>query len=647
MILTYRINQVNTEHQLLDTARDYFHFVTTFFEVINVSATHIYHSALELSPLLSNVRKCYYSQRPHPSPRVVIGVPDSWDPSISISAKHSYYLSSTWSPCGQFIPAAAEVAVEIWDALTLELLSTLQSSKAATGFRSGLAYSPDGCSLAGCSNAGIIIWDIQTGGIVTEIKCEVTSDGLELVWSLDGKMIGTILQCMFRTHTVCTYEISSGTVQLSSTVESAGGIHLWAHDKSFWVVVMVEGCRGCTIDIFEVGSTLTKTESFPIQSHFTFQVFSPTTYRISVSIAGDHNHDPELVILNIHNSEALLEETGHYFDPTFSPDGSLFAAFTRGNLHIWRYTSGHYIRWREFQQAPMTIQFSPTLLSILGGASTLHILHLDYTPATLATESVITTHSQLQDAFSPNGTYIATAHCGESTITITNLHSQNPSSCQFIDTGFEISTMVLTGKVLLVKGSGTVVAWLLTDEGVVDGVFGSRRADHNDSLWDISSWGTNHQNIPQDKKPSFWARLLQQEHSDHNTSNGDLAFSVGDGIAAIKRHHGHIIRIYHTGTGEILKSVEVPLHTWYRFHHPLRDECNIYHHGLHKHHGPPKYDWPISQASLQEGWVKDPEGKHQLWLHPHWRTSWNDVDWLPKVTTLRLKNPSELVIVKF
>ncbi|KAF9649802.1 hypothetical protein BDM02DRAFT_3094169, partial [Thelephora ganbajun] len=44
---------------LLDTARDYSQFVRTFFEPISVSATHIYHSALELSPFSSIVRKRY------------------------------------------------------------------------------------------------------------------------------------------------------------------------------------------------------------------------------------------------------------------------------------------------------------------------------------------------------------------------------------------------------------------------------------------------------------------------------------------------------------------------------------------------------------------------------------------------------------
>jgi hypothetical protein len=101
-------------------------------------------------------------------------------------------------------------------------------------------------------------------------------------------------------------------------------------------------------------------------------------------------------------------------------------------------------------------------------------------------QNLLPPHNQCHDAFSPHGTFIATAYFWGNTITITNLHSQNPFPSQFIDTDLEISAMVLTGNVLLVKGSDKIVAWLLTEEGVVDGIFGNTRADCNDSLWEIS-----------------------------------------------------------------------------------------------------------------------------------------------------------------
>jgi len=49
LTLIHVIDKVVREGELLDTARDCFNFVTTFFEPTNASATHIYHSALDCS----------------------------------------------------------------------------------------------------------------------------------------------------------------------------------------------------------------------------------------------------------------------------------------------------------------------------------------------------------------------------------------------------------------------------------------------------------------------------------------------------------------------------------------------------------------------------------------------------------------------
>ena len=564
---------------------------------------------------------------------MVIGVPDLWDPSTAVSAKNFCYLSFTWSPCGQFVAVVAEGAVEIWDALTLKLLSTLQPPKVTARFRRGLAYSPDGRSLAGCSDTAIVIWDTQTGGVVKKIECEVTGGGLELVWSPDGETIGAISSQVLETLTVYTHDVASATTLSPGTLQFGVRPYIWVHDKSFRIAATTaRDHKSCRIIIFEVGPVLTEIESFPLRFHSNLGPFSPATYRISVSVAGDHNNQPEFLILNVRNSEVLLQETSNYRYVTFSPDGSSLAAFAGDRLHIWRYDSGRYGLWREFRQTPTPLQFSPTSSSILGCAGALlHALYLDYS----LVESVAATRGRPQDAFSPDGTYIATAHRGGSTVTITNLHPQNPSISQFIDTDLEISTIVLTGNVLLVKGPETAVAWLLTEKGAVDGIFGNTRADRNDSLWDISPRALTDR----------WARLLGRGSGDDDKH---LEFSVEDEIAAIKLNES-VIRVYNTGTGEILESAGTPLHlrpTWYRFHNRQRDECDLYHRDLCKHR-PPESGWPVSQAALREGWVKDPEGKHRLWLHGRWRSAGNDVVWLHNATTLRLRNATELVIVKF
>ena len=616
----HTLNQVAKDHQLLDTTRDYFQFVTTFFEVINVSATHIYHSALEQSPLSSVVRKFYYSQRPHPLPRVVMGTPDSWDDvmaSVHITTKPRLYLSPIWSPCGHFVATVTNGTVEIRGALALNLLSTIQSAGVATRLAGSPAYSPDGHSLACCSTAGIIIWDTQTGGVVRKIDCEVIG---QVTWSLDGKMI-MISPWSSKTFTAHIYEVTSGTMQSLSKAELECRC-VWAHDQSFRVMTTTIDEEGSTIDIYEVGSTLTKVEQFHFhfQSHPEFGVFSPTTYRISV-----HPHNPDkLLILNVRNSEVLLQESGSHHSVTFSPDGNFIAAISGNRVIIWRYISGRYTQWREFDRTHGNpLYFSPTSSSILiGNKHLLHIFHFNHSPAAPTIGSGATIRCSGLFAYPSNGAYIATTHRGESAITITNLRSQNSPPSQFIDTGLAIWAIFLTGNVLLVSDSIMVVAWLLTEEGVLGGTFGERRVDRSDSLWDV------------------------QMPSDRVRSNDHLAFSVEGEIAAVKCSD-LILRVYHTKTGEILNLDGAHLNSRYYCFGRLYSYCPD-HYDSYKLHEPRERHWPVSQTDLLDGWVKDSEGKHRLWVHPRWRQGdgWHTT-WLDQVTALRLSTESGLVIIKF
>ena len=577
--------------------------MTRFFEPISVSAVHIYHSALELSPLSSIVRRLYYCQCHTSSPRVVIGTPDAWNESMHISST-SNYESYTWSPCGQFIAAQTQGDIEIRDSLSSELLSTLMSPNAY--LTHGLAYSLDGHSLASTSNTSLIIWDTQTGGVAKKIQCR-GSGVVSLVWSLDGGTIGAILEnfypCCYSTH---IYNVASGMVLSPGEFWSIDKPYLWAHGTSFQVMTVGRDDQACTIEIFDVGPVLTKIKIFCIKlsgQYDSIRSFSPATDRISVLVPF---HD-QIWILDLQNSECLFKQQGLPSSHCFSSDGSLFAASLSSGVHIWRYSSGCYTPWREFlpqswssfTPSPSPLQFSPNSLSILGCATdTLQVWRLDDPP--------IIFHPEIGmplAVLSCSGTYIATGHKGNSTITITNLHSQYPS--QFIDTGMKIDALALTGNILLVADLDRLVAWQLTEGGVVDGIFPNRRAGCSDSIWSIS---------------------------EHNFP----MFLIKDQIVTIKCK-GIIIHVYHMGTGETIKPAQVPpdphSHQYY-FWQVLYGQHYL--HYLELDGSIPEGGWPVSHATLQEGWVKDPEGKHQLWIPVEWRRYLPTAGWLYNITTLWL-----------
>ena len=342
--------------------------MTNFFEVINLSATHIYHSALELSPTSSIIRKLYYHRRITSLPRVVTGTPESWPQTISTYGRENHKGPCIWSPCGRFIAAQMGGAVDIRNQLTLELITTLHPTETIPHLKGPLAYSPDGRSIACTSDTAIIIWDVQTGGVAKEIKCSANS--VSLVWSSDGRMICTINLGGWGDFIVHKYD-TSGTTLSSHTLLSRDIPHLWTDEESFWVLTTLWGKypNGHTIDIFNVGSTsLTKIRSFalPRTNGAVVGSFSQTTHRISIS-DGD-----SIRILDMQSSECLLNEPLQLSSHCFSSDGSRFAAYGQIEIYVWEYGSGRYVLLGEFQCHHVSIsplRFSPTPSSILGRAN--------------------------------------------------------------------------------------------------------------------------------------------------------------------------------------------------------------------------------------------------------------------------------------
>jgi len=334
-----------------------------------------------------------------------------------------------------------------------------------------------------------------------------------------------------------------------------------------------------------------------------------TAHRISIS---DENR---LRILDIQSLECLLDEPHPFLSHCFSLDGSRFAACYTTTIYVWEYDSGHYALLGKLQcyRLISRLQFSPTSSSILGCADgILRVWRLHELPTSSGTRRQYV-------GLSRSWTHIATAYQLEKTITITDLLAQNPP--QFIDTNMQIEGMVITGNVLLVAGSGQLVAWLLTEDGLVDGVIGDRRVGRSDSIWAIMS----------------------QSDFDHL-----WRFRIKGQVGIIELP-GNAPRVYDTETGEVLPTKEpqgvereVTPFAWRHWGlHYLRF------YNLHQRDTPPGDSWKTSEATLREGWVKDAEGKHRLWVPAEWRADWNLKDWRHDVTTQFSCLRDRLVLIKF
>ena len=575
---------------------------------------------------------------------MVVGTHVSWGPTISISGNSDYEFC-TWSPCGRFVAALAGNIIEIRNQLTFQPLVTLQPTEATPLLTGPLVYSPDGRSLACASNTAIVIWDIQTGGVVKEIVCGTKP--IALVWSLDGRTLGTLERIddgYTETHLHFTYDAVSGKPLFGRKIHSRCMPHLWAYSESFRVMT-AEAMERYSIDrteiqirvgIFAVQSYPIKTQAFSIAAAIedtsihcpreprNFSV-SPTTSRVSVSVGH------VLRIFQDRHPAPLLQEQGHFHSPLFSSDGSFFVASSDKDVHIWKYTSGDYIRWRELrcQDRINPHQFSPIPSSILSySKNVLRVWRLQDLP--INTKPL----AQQYAALSRSGGRIATAYQSGTNITIRDPHSPFPS--QLIDTGVCIEGFLFTTNVLLVLGSGQVVAWLLTEEGLANGADDDISPNYDDRIWAIPLTSPN--------------RGGNNRAAPLPLPEPKLALHV-EGQTGVIEHCKIGLSLYHTSTGQVLQSAQTsPL----RIRGPgldiaegLYGRHHRYCHDLPQYDTPPEGSWHPSETTLRKGWVKDPEGRHRLWLHVEWRKSWDLADWCHDSTTQFSVLGDQLVIIKF
>ena len=162
-----------------------------------------------------------------------------------------------------------------------------------------------------------------------------------LAWSSNGGIIG-IASTDSKTdlYTVYTYTVAPGAMHSPGTLPSADKPYLWVHDASFRVMTTARDDLGYIINIFEVGSVLTKIEIFYIGLWWKcWQVgsFSQTTHRIPIHVSD------ACFVFDARTSRRLLRE-GYPTPHCFSPDGSLFAGISESEsaVHIWKYTSDSY-----------------------------------------------------------------------------------------------------------------------------------------------------------------------------------------------------------------------------------------------------------------------------------------------------------------
>ncbi|KAF9644576.1 hypothetical protein BDM02DRAFT_927883 [Thelephora ganbajun] len=185
---------------LYSLAEDCLRFTMHFFNLIQQSARHIYHSALPLSPASSMLRSAILGEKV----RITgyYGRPDNWGPVVrTIKGASGGFTCMT--TIGYRIAAACDGTVGIYDSVTGVLRLSLSPEHPIQA----MIGSPDG-SILFCTHQDsplITSWDIQTGGLIHTfaLKGEVKDAAI----SLNGRH----LACGLSDGSVTLWEVANKT----------------------------------------------------------------------------------------------------------------------------------------------------------------------------------------------------------------------------------------------------------------------------------------------------------------------------------------------------------------------------------------------------------------------------------------------------
>ena len=463
----------------LNAVEDYARFIIAFFEIIDTSAPHIYHSALPLSPRTSITHEMH---KKHASPfvRVVQGMPDSWERVVATAIFDRGLCDAVWSPCNRFIAVAKAQSVEVLDAVTLDRLCIFQTAYDPQGHR--LGFSPDSRFLTLSMGSEFTNWDLQTGGrLGAFISVDVPFKGrLSFKHSKDGKIFAVAFRSGYSNrgcNTIYTYDLLSWRHVGTHHVPEGQVLYpIWTHD---------EYLRFATIDprsirIWQSPFTLehppVEVTSLPVPDGITDAhrfLFLPTLSRLAFILGGTIQVWDLKPLKFLLKSELVLEprdrrDTKLHNSPcgSFSSDGRFFAyTNTAGEVCVCKESPAGYLLHQRLQFFISSIfplpQLSPNGESIIISLSSkIHRLHTRDQDLPLPGVSMKDSGRRTFTlGFSADEKFAAFGRRKENTITVIDLQSGEPRWIASV--GVEIDCLRMAGSTVILVGEEKIVTWNL------------------------------------------------------------------------------------------------------------------------------------------------------------------------------------------
>ena len=415
----------------------------------------------------------------NPLVRVIHGLPISWDPSIASAQFSSMVAGAVWSPCSRFIAITilSYNGMVVLDGVTLKQVYTMHNPNSERTRWNRAIFSPDSCLLTGHDWMGdhIVSWDIQTGGLISDISTQGHRECKSMSYSGCGTMVG----CLFaRNIIICN--VISGTYIYSHSVQQPNIRFIWTHGEFLQFAVV----ESRSIIIYELSFTSshapTRVSSLSTPHNFSTEGLAlvPTLSRLAFLLGGR-------VLVWDAQCQTILLDSMDIKNPArifFSTDGHFLVCGTWGpEFYCWKETPDGYLLHQKFTSGVENPSFviSPDGQSMISFCNT----RIQLWPTIKLHTSLPGISTQvLRDAgislleYSPDESLVAFTHRLSNTVTVLDVNSGNPQSV--IDVGTKVCGLRLTQDIITVVGDKMIITWSL----LAGNSIASAKRNINDSI---------------------------------------------------------------------------------------------------------------------------------------------------------------------
>ena len=293
-------------------------FLLEHFDTIQNSPSHIYHSALPLSPSSSWLYKCYSSELSF-TVKVVKGPSAKWGMCSRTVLLDSHTRTlSYWNKTIAIGSRPGDII--ILNAVTGSQITILSGHIAEVRC---LTFFPDGTSLvSGSLDRAVKLWDLQTGGVVKTFLGHT-----QAIWSVSISADLTTIASGSFDHTICLWDIQTG--ECHQTIEQQDCVdHVCFSPENSQYLMSVSGGQ-----VWQWDNNGNQIKPPYDGSCIAFSSDRTQLMSCNGTVVTIQSSDSGVITAKLHVTNGFIHCC------CFSPDGRLVAVADGHITHIWDITS--------------------------------------------------------------------------------------------------------------------------------------------------------------------------------------------------------------------------------------------------------------------------------------------------------------------